>query len=157
MRINILFKYLIVFSLLFIITGCEYLNRASYPEEDLVVYSGIDGASYVYSNKVEVTVYADDGKHMILTLKNYNSDEVWHGDGYNVFEDIEFNYFAWHNYYLYIHASDDVFYSLDIKRYEPGTFQDDKKQMPKYDLKKYTSKEFKKLFPDYETYEWLNG
>lgn len=154
-----------IYSILFVLalllslsaTGCLYSNRADYPEEELVVYGGIDGASYTYSNKVELIVYADNGKHMVLTLKEYKDDEEWDGVGYRVFKDLKYKYFAWHDYNLYIQTVDDVFYSLDIKGYNPGEFVDSKKKTPKYTLKKYTAKEFKQTFPDYETYEWLDG
>lgn len=137
--------------------GCVFSNQTYYPEEDLIVYSGIDGASFVYSNKVDVTVHADDGKHMALTLKCYESDDKWTGAGYEVFEDLKYKYFTWHDYYLHIQTVDDVFYSLDINGYKPGEFLDSKQKTPKYTLKKYTANEFETLHPDYKAYEWVEG
>lgn len=154
---SILFTFILTLLLFLSMTGCVYSNQASYPEEKLIVYGGIDGASYVYSNKVDVTVYADNGKYMNLTLKCYKSDEVWSGDGYQVFDKLKYKYFAWNNYYLYIQAEDNVYYSLDIKGYEPGKFVNSKEKTPKYTLKKYTDNEFKNSHPNYKTYEWLDG
>ena len=140
------------------LTGCNFSNRADYPEEELIVYGGIDGATYEYSNKVRVTVYADNGNHMELILKCYkNDDKEWDGTGYVVFKDLKFTHFAWNNYYLYIQTVNNTFYSLDIKNYNPGEFVDRKKRIPKYSLIELTSNEFEEENPDYKTYEWLNG
>lgn len=154
--------YSVLFALLLIVlsflqlTGCRFTNQANYSDEELIVYGGIDGATYKYSNKVKVTVYADNGMHMELILNCYkNDDKEWDGTGYVVFEDLKYTRFAWNNYYLYIQTVDNTFYSLDIKNYNPGKFVDSKKNIPKYTLKTFTANEFKKANPDYNTYEWL--
>lgn len=153
-----IYSILFVFILIFTLTGCVCSNRAEYPEEELVIYSGIDGAAFYYSNKVQVRVHNDKGKYMIVTLKPYENDKEWKSTyGYEVFNDLKYKYFTWHNYYLYIQTVDDVYYSLDIKGYKPGEFVDSKKKTPKYTLKEYTADEFKELHPDYETYEWVDG
>ena len=151
-----IFGLIISFIMIWSFSSC-YDNHAYYPDEELVVAGGIDGADYTYSNKVSVVVYVSDVKRLDLTLKCYKSDDEWLGGGYSVFERLRYKQFAWNNFFLFIRTVDDEYYELDIKGYCPGEFEDDNEEIPKYSLKKYREKEFKDKYPDYEIYEWLDG
>lgn len=129
--------------------------------EELVYSSGKNVQNYEYSKKV------------LVTISDHYSDKLSLNDGtdyYSTDKDDNFciltghfDKVAWNNYKLFINMK-DKYYCFDIKSYNvpktttsPSNFDDyyvDNNLKPEYELKKFTADDMKKLYPDYQDYEW---
>ncbi|MEE0872527.1 MAG: hypothetical protein UIH27_03525 [Ruminococcus sp.] len=131
------------------LVGC---GDSVYPEEELVVKGGFDGAWYTYSDKVNLYLrYSGEEDHLII--KTSEDQDGWETNGYKVLSG-EFSEAAWNNSKLFVHCGSD-YYMFDIKGYTVGDV-DKEKGTPKYTLEKYSDRDFEKQFPDYKAYEWYD-
>ena len=129
------------------LVGCA----AVYPQEELVVKGGFDGAYYIYSDKVNVYLRYS-GKEDYLIIKTSENEAGWESSGYKVISG-EFSEAAYHHKQLFIHCGND-YYAFDIEGYSVGNT--DEEGSPEYSLKKYADSDFKKSFPDYKSFDWYD-
>ena len=143
--------------------GCNFC-RPSVGEEELVMYPGRDGISYIFSDKVRLWLSwhsdSNDKEYLAdndsLGVRN-SSDEDWRFGRYDKILTGNFKKFAWNEYTLFI-LMDDIYYTFDIKSYqipEPITDEDNNIYIvPEYSLDKYSLSEFAEKYPDYENFNW---
>lgn len=101
--------------------------------EELKYSAGKNVQNYEYSEKVLITI--SDNYDDTLQVKDSN------GSYNNTLLSGYFDKVAWNDYKLFI-LTNDKYYCFDIN------------SKIKYDLKEYTEKELKSLYPEYNEYEW---
>lgn len=121
-------------------------------EESLVIYTGRNAISYIYQDKVKVTINYNDRDDW-LRLRTRMGEEYWYYDSITILSGT-FERVGWYDDNLFI-LMNEKYYSFDIDEYEvPPLDEDGEPQNPDYELKEYSESEFKKLYPDYESYDW---
>ncbi len=149
MKIKRFFVVLITVTVIFSLCGCtailDSMTRRENPEEQMEYIWGIDGDTYIYSDKVEVYLGAPGENEDSLYIKCYPDDylsgEILQGS---------FKKAAWNDYKIFI-LMEDTYYMFDINAYEVPA---DDNTEPVYELKEYSEEEMKKLYPDYESFNW---
>ena len=134
-------------------SGCLYLLSDSafvteVEEDNLKIRYAIDSVNYDYSEKVLVHISANENSD-ILELKSINRPfELLKGS----FDKISYNKGE-----LFI-VMDNTYYVLDVENYQmPATTVPEGHNpdvIPEHDLREYTYEDFKKAYPDSDTYEW---
>lgn len=139
--------------LLLIFSFCAHQYDPKYiDEESLVIYTGRNAISYIYQDKVKVTINYND-RDDSLRLRTRLGEEYWDYDNIRVLSGT-FERVGWYDDNLFI-LMDEKYYSFDIDGYEvPPLDEDGEPQNPDYELKEYSKSEFKKLYPDYESFDW---
>ena len=149
MKLKRIFALFITVTVIFSLCGCtailDSMTRYEKPEEQLEYIWGIDGDTYIYSDKVEVFLGAPGENEDSLFIKcypdDYISNEILQGS---------FTKVAWNDYKLFI-LMDDTYYMFDINAYEIPA---DDNTEPVYELKEYSEEEFAKAYPDSASFDW---
>ena len=150
------------------LTGCDFeedilgsMVTSQDSREELKYSAGKNVQNYEYSEKV------------LVTISDHNDDKIQLNDGFGNYENYglennsilsgHFDKVAWNDYKLFV-CMDEKYYCFDIKNYEvpnKATAPTDKdgevcynQIKPTYDLKQYSEKEMKELYPTYEEFEW---
>lgn len=147
-----LLVFLNITALLFSLCGCniliDSLTTKKEPQEQLVVIWGRDGDTYIYSNKIELFMSESSiDKTDHLFIKYYTDDACWREILSGDFERV-----AWNDYKVFILMS-GTYYMFDINAYK---VPNETYVEPEYELKEYSEKEMKELYPNYESFNWYD-
>ena len=146
-------KYLlcifIIISLL-CFNGCS-LFEEYYPEEELFVRSGFDTHIYQYSGDVKIYDGVDHSDSLVLRNEDGEFGKELFIDSYTILEG-HFQFFAWNDFKLFI-LKNGLFYVFDIKSYSYPPVDDDGNET--FEFSVYTKEDFKALYPDYQSYDWV--
>lgn len=146
------FVLLISVLLIFSFCGCsslfDMLTTKEVPEEELEIFWGRDGDTYIYSDKIELFMSNSSiDKTDLFFIKDYNDDACWREILSGDFEKA-----AWNDYKLFI-KMEGTYYMFDINAYE---VPQEKYAEPEYELKEYSEKEMKELYRNYESFNWYD-
>ncbi len=111
----------------------------------------IDGDTYTYSDKISVFMDSGSSGTDILYLKQYPGEGYWTEILSGEFEEV-----AWNDYKVFC-LMEDTYYMFDIKSYEVPTDPAKKYDEPEYELKEYSAKEMKTLYPSYKSFNWYDS
>lgn len=148
--------YIFALIVVVILTSCDYnsivhsFTRKENTEEELEIIWGIDGNTYNYSDKISVFIDSGSDSTDCLYLKFYPSEGCW-----REILSGEFEKAAWNDYKFFL-LMDDTYYLFDINSYEVPTDPAKKYDEPEYELKEYSEDEMKKLYPNYESFNWYD-
>lgn len=153
-RTALIFKCFVLFIsvlLVFNFCGCsslfDMLTTKEVPEEELEIIWGRDGDTYIYSDKIELFMSSSLYTKDVLYLKYYTDDACWREILSGDFEKAACN-----DYKLFI-KMEGTYYMFDINEYE---VPQEKYAEPEYELKEYSEKEMKELYPNYESFNWYD-
>ena len=153
-RMALIFKcFVLLISVLLVFSFCgcsslfDMLTTKEVPEEELEIIWGRDSDTYIYSDKIELSMSSSLYTKDDLYLKYYTDDACWRSILRGDFEKA-----AWNDYKLFI-KMEGTYYMFDINAYE---VPQEKYAEPEYELKEYSEKEMKELYRNYESFNWYD-
>ncbi len=131
----------LVIFFIFSLAGCNHPYEPDYiPEEDLEITYQRNRIKYEYSDRVDVTINYRDDEDDLLELNGHR----------NILEGY-FDKVAYYEGELLI-LTNNTYYMFDIDKFIADP--EGEKPSPAYELNEYSIEEFKKLYPDYEDFDW---